>query len=141
MDFPLVVASRAAGHRTRKLAMRALDEIGLFPGQEVVLLELVAHGELNQTQLAHALDIEPPSVTGILAKLETGGLVSRVTRGREKRVTLTSKGRQVAETVQDAYAAMERALTADLTPTQTADLVAALITVSNNANAALHPGS
>jgi MarR family transcriptional regulator, organic hydroperoxide resistance regulator len=129
VDYPLVVASRAAGHRTRKLAMRTLDEIGLFPGQEVVLLELAARGELNQAELAHALDVEPPSVTGILAKLEAGGLVARVVVGREKHVTLTNTGRRAVAKVHDAYAAMERALTSNLTSTQVAALMAALILV------------
>ena len=69
--------------------MRRLDEIGLFAGQEVVLLELAAHDELNQTELAAALDVEPPSVTSIVGKLEAAGLVTRVARGREKRITLT----------------------------------------------------
>lgn len=139
MDYPLVTASRAAGHRTRKLAMRTLDEIGLFPGQEVVLLELIQHGELNQAELATALDIEPPSVTGILTKLETAGLIGRVTQGRQKRVTLTEAGRDAAAKVRIAYANMEAALTGDLSPAQTSEIVAALRTVSGNAEAALSP--
>jgi len=137
MDFPLVRASRSAGHRTRKLATRLLDQIGLHPGQEVVLLELASHGELNQAALAVALDIEPPSVAGILAKLEASGLVTRVPRGREKRVTLTEAGRAAAAAAREVYAQMERVLAAGLTPAEVDTVVSALDQVSARADMGL----
>lgn len=117
--------------------MRRLDEIGLFAGQEVVLLELAAHDELNQTELAAALDVEPPSVTSIVGKLEAAGLVTRVARGREKRITLTPAGRQSAAQARAVYAAMERDLGAHLTPAQVEAIVAALLTVSERARGAM----
>ena len=117
--------------------MRRLDEIGLFAGQEVVLLELAAHDELNQTELAAALDVEPPSVTSIVGKLEAAGLVTRVARGREKRITLPPAGRQSAAQARAVYAAMERDLGAHLTPAQVEAIVAALLTVSERAREAM----
>lgn len=137
MDYPLVMASRAAGHRTRKLAMRMLDEIGLFAGQEVVLLELAERGELNQAALAVALDIEPPSVAGILAKLEGAGLVTRTASGREKLVTLTEAGHEAAAQAREVYAVMEGQLAAGLSPREIDRTVTALRRVSDSAETAL----
>jgi len=117
--------------------MRRLDEIDLFAGQEVVLLELAARGELNQTELAAALDVEPPSVTSIVGKLEAGGLVARVPRGREKRITLTDAGHRAAEQAREVYAAIERDLSEGLTPAQVSSMVAALETVSEQARKAM----
>lgn len=137
MDYPLVMVSRAAGHRTRKLAMRLLDEVGLFPGQEVVLLELDARGPLNQAELATALDVEPPSVTSIVSKLEASGLVSRTVRGREKVVALTDTGRRAAGQAREVYARMEALLSRGWDAGGVQTLVQALETISDAAGAAL----
>lgn len=135
--FPLVQASRAAGHRSRKLATSLLAQIGLHPGQEVVLLELLTRNELNQVELATALDIEQPSVTGIVAKLERAGLVTRRAAGREKRVALTDDGREAARGALAVYAEMEALLNAGITQTQTTSMLAALRLVSENAQAGI----
>jgi DNA-binding MarR family transcriptional regulator len=139
MDFPLLMASRTAGHRTRKLAMRSLGEIGLFPGQEVVLIELLTRGELNQTELASALEVEPPTCTSIVGKLEKAGHVTRTTRGREKRVALTSAGRVTAEQAVQVYAAMERSLSSGLTPQEIDHVLTSLHAVAHAADQALAP--
>ncbi len=116
--------------------MRMLDEIWLFAGQEVVLLELAERGELNQATLAVALDIEPPSVAGILAKLESAGLVTRTASGREKLVTLTEAGREAAAQAREVYAVMESQLAAGLTPREIDRTVTALRRVSDSAETA-----
>ncbi len=137
MEFPLVSAVRVTVQRTRKLATRRLGEIGLFPGQEVVLLELLEHRNMNQAELAAALEIEPPSVTGLLTKLDAAGLVSRIPHGREKRITLTMAGRAAAAQTLEVYADIERALADGKTPEQVAAAATTLRCVSEAAARAI----
>jgi len=100
MDFAhadaLNRAIRAIGMKHRARAGAALAELGLHPGQEVLLLELDAHGSRTQTQLAAGLGCEPPSVTLMAQKLEAAGLIARrpsSTDGRATVVELTDRGR------------------------------------------------
>ncbi|MBK8758337.1 MAG: MarR family transcriptional regulator [Actinomycetales bacterium] len=137
MDFPLVMASRSAGHRTRKLVMRLLEPIGLHPGQEVVLIELRSRGELNQTELAAALEVEPPTCTSIVGNLLRAGLVTRTARGRENRIALTAAGEATADQALQVYAAMEAALSAGLPTAERDAALAALQQVAAAAAAAL----
>lgn len=113
-DVALTHAMRAISHRMRKLAARRLAPIGLHPGQEVVLLALAARGPLNQVQMADELEIEQPSVTGIVTKLEAGGFLTRTVSGRERVLRLTPKGEAAAAASLDAYREMDRELRAAL---------------------------
>src|SRR5438876_10981796 len=57
---------------------------------------------LRLTDLSERLLIRPPSVTGVVDRLERGGLVERggsLTDLRTKRVSLTPRGRQLVEDV------------------------------------------
>ena len=137
MEFPLVMASRAAGHRVRKLAMRSLDVVGLYPGQEVVLLELRERGELNQAELAAALEVEPPTCTSIVTKLLRAGLVHRTSRGRENRIVLTEAGEVAAQQVAGLYADMERSLAAGLSTQEHDQILHALKHIARASSAAL----
>ena len=73
-------------------------EIGLHKGQAGVLFALWEVDGQSQVQLARALGITPPTVNGLIAKLERGGFVkARPCRedGRLKRIYLTEKGREI----------------------------------------------
>jgi DNA-binding MarR family transcriptional regulator len=61
---------------------------------------------LRLTDLGERLLIRPPSVTGVVDRLEKAGLVSRdglPTDLRAKRVALTEKGRQIVEQVLEEH--------------------------------------
>lgn len=85
----------ALAHRRR--AAQLLAQIGLHPGQEVLLLELEERGETTQVELAEALGIEAPSVTNMVQRLEAAGLIIRrmdPTSRRTVLVTLSPDGRE-----------------------------------------------
>lgn len=80
----------------RALAAAALGELGLHPGHEAVLLALHAHGPQTQAQLAQRAGCEPPSITGMVRKLEAAGLLDRHPAPGNARATivdLTEAGR------------------------------------------------
>lgn len=89
-------AIRLIAIRHRAHAANLLAELGLYPGQEVIVLELAAHGPRTQAELAVGAGCEPPSITGMVRKLEAAGLVSRRPSpldGRAIEVDLTDQGR------------------------------------------------
>src|SRR3954451_1617460 len=63
-------------------------------------------GALRLTDLSERLLVRPPSVTGVVARLERDGLVTRdpsPTDQRAKTVSLTAAGRQLMRRVLDAH--------------------------------------
>lgn len=110
MDFAqadaLNAAIRAIGMRHRALAAALLGPLGLHPGQEILLLELDAHGPRTQVQLATASGCEPPTITGSVRKLEDAGLVVRTpspTDGRVTIVELSQHGRDLVPGLKAAW--------------------------------------
>lgn len=92
LSYQLLHAARL--HRTR--AGSYLGEIGIHPGQETVLLALVDEDGQTMTALAEALDVKPPTITKMIARMSAQGLVTRTNLATDKRsfnVFLTDDGR------------------------------------------------
>ncbi len=92
----LLIRSLALRHRG--CAGTALARIGLFPGQETVLIVLDRFGPMTQRQLVDHLGIEPPTLSAVARKLELAGLVARTPSPCDARATivdLTGKGRDL----------------------------------------------
>ena len=121
MDFAqadaLNAAIRAIGMRHRALAAGLLAPLGLHPGQEILLLELDAHGPRTQVQLATASGCEPPTITGSVRKLEDAGLVVRTpspTDGRVTIVDLSERGRTLMPALRSAWIELGERTMADV---------------------------
>jgi len=82
---------RAVERHGRRLA----QQHALTGPQFICLREIQRSGPMNPGQLARAVSLGPPTVSGILDRLEARGLVSRRRRHRDKRqvlVQLTADG-------------------------------------------------
>jgi DNA-binding MarR family transcriptional regulator len=91
-------------HRARAAAL--LAPVGLYPGQEVLLLELARNGSMIQAQLSKALGCEPPSVTLMARKLEAAGHIRRRPAPSDARasvVELTDSGKALADEVRQIW--------------------------------------
>lgn len=111
-------AIRALTLRHRARAAELLSRLGLYPGQEFVLMELAAHGPQIQTQLAEAVGCEPPSVTLMVRKLETAGHVARRPSVNDRRATvveLTSEGQALIEPLRDLWRTLAEETVAGIT--------------------------
>jgi len=124
MDFEradaLNRAIRLIGMKHRGQATVALSELGLHPGQEVLLLELDARGSRTQAELAGALGCEPPSVTLMVQKLEAAGLIGRspsLSDGRATVVELTDTGRALMPRLKEVWLSLAEATVARLSGT------------------------
>lgn len=73
---------------------------GLTGPQIICLREIQRGGSLNPGQLARNVGLKPPTVTGIIDRLETRGLITRRRRNTDKRqvrIELTETGTAVVD--------------------------------------------
>lgn len=132
-------AIRWVAMRHRARAAELLATVGLNIGQELLLLQLDAHGERTQAQLAAGAGCEPPTITMAVRKLEAAGLVHKVASPTDARavvVTLTEAGRALLPQVREVLQQLAEESTAGLTRAEREALVARLQTVIANLDAA-----
>jgi MarR family transcriptional regulator, organic hydroperoxide resistance regulator len=92
--FALAVASRNVIALYRPL----LDPMGLTHPQYLVMLALWEESPLSVNQLSGLLKLDPGTLSPLLKRLESGGLVTRQRNPRDERalaVTLTEAGRNL----------------------------------------------
>ena len=94
--FPLYAASR--------LIIRAyqpdLDKLGITYPQYLVLMLLWEHNEMTVNQIAEKLILNTNTVTPLLKRMETDGILTRVQSQQDQRkvlVSLTDKGLKMQE--------------------------------------------
>ncbi|MDL4818273.1 MarR family winged helix-turn-helix transcriptional regulator [Actinomadura opuntiae] len=90
--FALVVASRSVLALYRPL----LEPMGLTHPQYLVMLALWEHGRLSVKELSRLLQLDPGTLSPLLKRLESAGLVRRERDVRDERllaVTVTEAGR------------------------------------------------
>src|SRR5829696_4129477 len=94
-----------------------LSEHGLHVGQEMVLVELWEDDGLRGGELADRLCVEPPTITKMLRRLESCGLVERRADqedARSLRVYLTGRGRALEEPVLRCWERAEQTVLAGM---------------------------
>ncbi len=94
--FALYAAQRAVTAAYRPL----LDDLGLTYPQYLVLLVLWERGETSVKELAAALRLDYGTVSPLLKRLESAGLVRRARSVRDERsvrVALTGRGEELRE--------------------------------------------
>lgn len=104
-------------HVHRQLAERALNVIGVYAGQEVLLLYLAERDAQRPTELAALMDVEPPTITRMIQRMEHSGLVERHADPEDRRATLiclTQHGRELIQPIQCIWHKLEAATQSDL---------------------------
>jgi DNA-binding MarR family transcriptional regulator len=117
--FPVSYAIFSMARAHRALAASGLADLGLFPNQEILLLQLGAGDGLSQKTLAATLRVSHVTMAKMVGRLEKAGLVERTTSELDRRISLvhlTRSGRAVQSKIVDAWADLERVTTAGLTP-------------------------
>lgn len=82
VSFPLVMLFKTH----RQLAGELLAELGLYPGQELLLMALARQEGVAQVDLGACLGVEPPTVAKSLQRLERAGLIERRPDPRDARI-------------------------------------------------------
>jgi MarR family transcriptional regulator, organic hydroperoxide resistance regulator len=110
-----LLASLARAHRG--LAGMLLRTVGLFPGQELLLMQLWNKDQRPQSELVRNLRLEASTVTKMLQRLEAQGLVRRHRPADNQRiiiVTLTDQGRGLRHEVENLWRELEELTTAGM---------------------------
>ena len=102
----------------------ALKEHGLFSSQWTILFVLKERGPMTLTAIWKYLNVEAPTVTRTVSRLETLGYVKREEGAdrREKIVRLTDEGLALMPEVEASVLAFEAAMMANLTKEEVAQL-------------------
>lgn len=139
MDFAqadaLNSAIRALTLRHRARAAELLAQLGLYPGQEFVIMQLATGGPQIQNQLAEAIGCEPPSITLMVRKLEAAGYVARRSSPTDRRasiVELTLAGRALIEPLQELWHILAEETVAGITSLPVDQLTGVLSDLASN---------
>lgn len=120
-------------HRVR--ANTLFSEFGLHVGQEMILLALWEQDGQTLSQLADALNVQPPTLTRMARRMGKAGLLRRrncAKDGRVFRIYLTDEGRKVKNRLDRAWAQLETEISQGLSKTQQASLNDLLTQVKDN---------
>ncbi|WP_411349454.1 MarR family winged helix-turn-helix transcriptional regulator [Paenibacillus sp. WLX2291] len=134
-QYPVSFAIFAAGRSHKGLAAQMLREVGLFPGQEILLFQLWDQDSQSQNSLGRALRLDHSTVAKSVKRLEEAGLVSRSRSPQDGRVTLvslTDAGRALEQQVTEVWHRMEEATTAGLTEEELTILTKLALKVAAN---------
>ncbi|MGK5728895.1 MarR family winged helix-turn-helix transcriptional regulator [Streptomyces sp. URMC 124] len=126
--FPVSFAVFGVARTHRALAAALLRDLGLYPGQEIMLLQLWERDGQSQQALGRTLGLDHSTVAKSVRRLAAAGLVTRERSGTDRRVTLVSltpEGRALESRVAEVWAELEARATAGLSEEQCARFVAA----------------
>ena len=110
-----LIPTVARAHRT--LAGQLLREVGLYPGQELLLMLLWEQEPRSPGELARELRVEPPTAVKAVARLEEAGFLTRERSTEDRRVvlvSLTPAGRALRPRVEELWAELERRTVGEL---------------------------
>ncbi|MUL65125.1 MarR family transcriptional regulator [Mycobacterium sp. CBMA 234] len=95
---------------TRTVVATLLRSLGLYPGQELVMMYLWDMGPLRQTDLVHLTSSDAPTMTRMIQRLEHAGFVRRFPSPDDKRAHLveaTPASRGLQQQIEDIWRQME----------------------------------
>ncbi|MEU9316299.1 MarR family winged helix-turn-helix transcriptional regulator [Streptomyces sp. NPDC048295] len=120
-------------HRTA--AGKLLKGLGLYPGQEFLMMCLWDSGAVRQSELIKAVDLDPSTVTKMLQRLEQTGHVRRRPDPDDRRAVLveaTDASCALHSDVQRAWTDLEEHTLTGLGPAERAELTRLLAKVEEN---------
>ena len=122
--------------RLHRIAMgRRLRDLGLYPGQELMMMRLWDCGAVRQSELIQSLGLDPSTVTKMLQRMEQCGYVRRSPDPADRRAVLveaTDAGLALRAGVEGAWADLEESTLAGLAPADRAELARLLGLVGGN---------
>ncbi|MEV4430252.1 MarR family winged helix-turn-helix transcriptional regulator [Streptomyces sp. NPDC049602] len=122
--------------RLHRIAMgRRLRDLGLYPGQELMMMRLWDCGAVRQSELIQSLGLDPSTVTKMLQRMEHCGYVRRSPDPADRRAVLveaTEQGLALRAGVEGAWRDLEDCTLAGLAPADRAELARLLGLVGEN---------
>jgi MarR family transcriptional regulator, organic hydroperoxide resistance regulator len=113
LNYLFIQVAKAHRARTHEL----LSELGLHVGQEMILVSLWMQDGQTLSQLAERLEVQPPTITKMVQRMEISGIVKREASQADSRVShifLTSKGKSLQAKIERVWEQVEREFVAEL---------------------------
>ncbi|MFI9148864.1 MarR family winged helix-turn-helix transcriptional regulator [Streptomyces sp. NPDC053367] len=120
-------------HRTAAAGL--LRGLGLYPGQELVMMHLWEQGPSRQSDLIKMLDLDPSTITKMLQRLEQAGHVRRLPDPADRRAILvraTERSGGLLTEVARAWGTLEERTLAGLSATEREQFLALLLKAEGN---------
>ncbi len=114
-------------HRMR--AGQLLRQVGLYPSQELVMMQLWDLGPQRQTDLVRLMDSDAATITRTVSRLEAAGFVRRSPSTEDRRVTIvepTAASQALRTRVERTWSELESDVTHDLDAAERAQLLTLL---------------
>jgi DNA-binding MarR family transcriptional regulator len=108
---PVGYAIAQVAHVHRMELVSRLRALGLYPGQELIIVDLHENPNSNQGDLVGRLGVDQSTVAKALARMEKAGLVTRTRNDADARVVrtkLTLQGENVVSSVKTTWADLDR---------------------------------
>ncbi|WP_406860181.1 MarR family winged helix-turn-helix transcriptional regulator [Streptomyces sp. HUAS MG47] len=132
-DHAPVSCTLARAFRVHRMtAARLLRDLGLYPGQEFLMMRLWEGGPARQSELIKEMGIDPSTMTKMLQRLEQAGHVRRSPDPGDRRAVLvepTERSEALRAQVAGAWAALEQQTLKNLDPEEAATLERLLVRV------------
>jgi DNA-binding MarR family transcriptional regulator len=138
LGYLLVEVSKL--HRAH--AHAALEELGLYRGQNFILTALSEQEGLAQSELAGKLLVTPPTISNSLERMETAGWIVRRPDPDDRRISrvyLTEAGRALQDSVSSLWHYLEVQTFAGLTLEQRESLWRMLLRIRENLGQGARP--
>ncbi|MEU4340922.1 MarR family winged helix-turn-helix transcriptional regulator [Nocardia sp. NPDC023852] len=110
----------------RGYASALLREMGLHPGQELLLMHLLDRDGQTQSELLESVGLDHSTVSKSLRRMQDAGLLVREPAEHDRRVMvvhLTDKGRAMREPIAAMWQALEETSTRNLSAQQAESFV------------------
>ena len=110
LNYAFIQACKA--HRARTAAL--LADVNVHVGQEMILVALWQEDGVAMSQLADRLEVQPPTVSRMVQRMESSGLVERRASEDDQRVSLvfvTEKGRAIRSDIERVWRTVESEMT------------------------------
>ncbi|QOS81901.1 winged helix-turn-helix transcriptional regulator [Paenibacillus sp. JNUCC31] len=126
-QFPLSFSIFSLARSHHRIAGQLLREAGLYPGQELVLMQLWHRDSQSQNSLSKSLRLDHSTIAKSVRRLDDAGLVTCSRSEEDKRVTLvslTQTGREIESRVNQAWSKLEEITTEHLNDEEKVQFVA-----------------
>jgi DNA-binding MarR family transcriptional regulator len=112
-----------------------LEEIGLYGGQQFILMALWEKEGMTHSELAERLQVRPATITNALKRMERAGFVERRQDTEDQRVSrvyLMDAGRNIRDAVEGVWRELEEQTFAGFSSEDGALLNQFLLRIRNN---------
>jgi len=121
----------------KSIITKKLRPLGLYPGQDTILLELLKNDGISQNILVVSLCVDHSTIAKSISRMIKNDLVSTKKSTEDKRITLVSltpKGQRMANQVKDIWLESEAAATQGLSTEEQRLFVEMIDHITTNLN-------